>query len=67
MSFLEEKLGKPTMTKDALTVAKDKEPLENMGGPIVREVASKPSDVTGDGSTAAAFLAQAICRVKPVR
>src|SRR6187549_533541 len=62
---LEKKYGGPTITKDGVTVAKEielKEPLENMGAQMVREVASKTSDVAGDGTTTATILAQAIFR-----
>jgi len=62
---LEKKFGGPTITKDGVTVAKEielKEPLENMGAQMVREVASKTSDVAGDGTTTATILAQAIYR-----
>src|SRR5579885_2079333 len=62
---LEKKYGGPTITKDGVTVAKEvelKDPLENMGASMVREVASKTSDVAGDGTTTATVLAQAIFR-----
>src|SRR5436309_1222349 len=62
---LDKKLGSPTSTKDGVTVAKEidlKDPLENMGAQMVREVASKTSDVAGDGTTTATVLAQAIYR-----
>jgi chaperonin GroEL len=62
---IEKKFGSPTITKDGVTVAKEielKEPLENMGAQMVREVASKTSDVAGDGTTTATVLAQAIYR-----
>src|SRR4028119_1022647 len=62
---IEKKFGSPTITKDGVTVAKEIElsdPLENMGAQMVREVASKPSDVAGDGTTTATVLAQAIYR-----
>src|SRR5689334_5008537 len=62
---IEKKFGSPTITKDGVTVAKEielKEPLENMGAQMVREVASKTSDVAGDGTTTATVLAQAIFR-----
>ena len=62
---LEKKYGGPTITKDGVTVAKEielKDPLENMGAQMVREVASKTSDVAGDGTTTATILAQAIYR-----
>jgi chaperonin GroEL len=57
--------GSPTITKDGVTVAKEidlQDPLENMGAQMVREVASKTSDVAGDGTTTATVLAQAIYR-----
>src|SRR5437667_4498842 len=62
---IEKKCGSPTITKDGVTVAKEidlKDPLENMGAQMVREVASKTSDVAGDGTTTATVLAQAIYR-----
>ncbi len=62
---IEKKFGSPTSTKDGVTVAKEIEladPLENMGAQMVREVASKTSDVAGDGTTTATVLAQAILR-----
>jgi chaperonin GroEL len=62
---LDKKFGSPIITKDGVTVAKEielKEPLENMGAQMVREVASKTSDVAGDGTTTATVLAQAIYR-----
>ena len=62
---LEKKYGGPTITKDGVTVAKEielKDPLENMGAQMVKEVASKTSDVAGDGTTTATILAQAIFR-----
>src|SRR4051794_18190762 len=62
---LEKKFGGPTITKDGVTVAKEielRDPLENMGAQMVREVASKTSDVAGDGTTTATILAQAIYR-----
>ena len=62
---IEKKFGSPLITKDGVTVAKEielKEPLENMGAQMVREVASKTSDVAGDGTTTATVLAQAIYR-----
>jgi chaperonin GroEL len=62
---LDRKFGSPTSTKDGVTVAKEielKDPLENMGAQMVREVASKTSDVAGDGTTTATVLAQAIFR-----
>ena len=57
--------GSPTITKDGVTVAKEidlKDPIENMGAQMVKEVASKTSDVAGDGTTTATVLAQAIYR-----
>src|SRR5216110_462297 len=63
--ILEKKFGGPNITKDGVTVAKEidlKDPLENMGAQMVREVASKTSDVAGDGTTTATILAQAIYR-----
>ncbi|MBI3449426.1 MAG: chaperonin GroEL [Acidobacteria bacterium] len=63
--LLEKKFGSPTSTKDGVTVAKEielEDPKENMGAQIVREVASKTSDVAGDGTTTATVLAQAILR-----
>jgi chaperonin GroEL len=62
---LEKKFGSPTITKDGVTVAKEIElpdPLENMGAQMLREVASKTSDVAGDGTTTATVLAQSIYR-----
>jgi chaperonin GroEL len=62
---LDKKFGSPLITKDGVTVAKEielKEPLENMGAQMVKEVASKTSDVAGDGTTTATVLAQAIYR-----
>src|SRR5437899_6143058 len=62
---LDKKFGSPLITKDGVTVAKEielKEPLENMGAQMVKEVASKTSDVAGDGTTTATILAQAIYR-----
>jgi chaperonin GroEL len=62
---IEKKYGAPTITKDGVTVAKEielKDPAENMGAQMVREVASKTSDVAGDGTTTATILAQAIYR-----
>src|SRR5437868_444023 len=62
---IEKKFGSPTITKDGLTVAKEielKDTLENMGAQMVREVASKTSDVAGDGTTTATVLAQSIYR-----
>jgi len=60
---IDKKFGSPTITKDGVTVAKEielKDTLENMGAQMVREVASKTSDVAGDGTTTATVLAQAI-------
>src|SRR6185369_16791484 len=62
---IEKKFGSPTITKDGVTVAKEielRDPLENMGAQMVREVASKTSDTAGDGTTTATVLAQAIYR-----
>src|SRR5438128_1642729 len=62
---IDKKFGSPVSTKDGVTVAKEielKEPLENMGAQMVKEVASKTSDVAGDGTTTATVLAQAIFR-----
>ncbi|QHT71412.1 chaperonin GroEL [Rhodocytophaga rosea] len=61
--ILDKKFGAPTITKDGVTVAKDieiKEPIENMGAQLVKEVASKTADTAGDGTTTATVLAQAI-------
>jgi chaperonin GroEL len=63
--ILEKKFGSPTITKDGVTVAKEielKDSWENMGAQMVREVASKTSDIAGDGTTTATVLAQAIFR-----
>src|SRR5258705_13577299 len=63
--ILDRKFGSPTITKDGVTVAKEVElpnALENMGAQMVKEVASKTSDVAGDGTTTATVLAQAIYR-----
>jgi len=63
--ILDKKFGSPTITKDGVSVAKEielKDPLENMGAQMVREVASKTSDIAGDGTTTATVLAQAIYR-----
>jgi chaperonin GroEL len=63
--ILDKKFGSPTITKDGVTVAKEVEledPYENMGAQLVREVASKTSDVAGDGTTTATVLAEAIYR-----
>ena len=60
---LDKKFGSPTVTKDGVTVAKEielEDPYENMGAQMVKEVASKTSDVAGDGTTTATVLAQAI-------
>ena len=62
---LNKKYGSPTITKDGVTVAKEielKDPMEDMGAQMVKEVASKTSDVAGDGTTTATILAQAIFR-----
>ncbi len=64
-AILDKKFGAPTITKDGVTVAKEvelKDPYQNMGAQLVREVASKTSDVAGDGTTTATVLAQAIYR-----
>jgi chaperonin GroEL len=64
-AVIEKKFGAPIITKDGVTVAKEielKDPLENMGAQMVKEVASKTSDVAGDGTTTATVLAQAIFR-----
>jgi len=64
-AVIEKKFGAPVITKDGVTVAKEielKDALENMGAQMVREVASKTSDVAGDGTTTATVLAQAIFR-----
>jgi len=63
--ILDKKFGSPTITKDGVTVAKEidlKDALENMGAQMVKEVASKTSDIAGDGTTTATILAQAIYR-----
>src|SRR5580700_10697034 len=63
--ILDKKFGSPTITKDGVTVAKEielRDPLENMGAQMVKEVASQTSDVAGDGTTTATVLAQAIYR-----
>ena len=65
MRLRSKKFGSPLITKDGVTVAKEielKDPLENMGAQMVREVASKTSDVAGDGTTTATVLAQSIYR-----
>src|ERR1700688_5317228 len=62
---VDKKFGSPTITKDGVTVAKEielQDPLENMGAQMVREGASKTSDVAGDGTTTATVIAQAIFR-----
>ena len=62
---LDKKFGSPTITKDGVTVAKEvelKDPYENMGAQMVKEVASKTSDVAGDGTTTATIFAQTIFR-----
>src|SRR5438046_10480005 len=62
---LDKKFGSPLITKDGVTVAKEielKDPLENLGAQMLKEVASKTSDVAGDGTTTATVLAQAIFR-----
>src|SRR6185503_16770692 len=61
--IIDKKFGSPVITKDGVTVAKEielKNPIENMGAQMVKEVASKTSDVAGDGTTTATLLAQAI-------
>jgi chaperonin GroEL len=63
--ILDKKFGSPVITKDGVTVAKEidlKDPMENLGARMVREVASKTSDVAGDGTTTATVLAQALLR-----
>ena len=62
---LDKKFGAPTITKDGVTVAKEielKDPYENMGAELVKEVASKTSDTAGDGTTTATVLAESIFR-----
>ncbi len=62
---LDKKFGSPTITKDGVTVAKEidlKDPYENMGAQMIKEVASKTSDIAGDGTTTATILAQSIFR-----
>src|SRR5207247_9671807 len=62
---IDRKFGSPTLTKDGVTVAKEielKDPCENMGAQMLKEVASKTSDIAGDGTTTATVLAQAIIR-----
>src|SRR3989475_9616381 len=64
-AILDKKFGAPLITKDGVTVAKEielKDPLENMGAQMVKEVASKTSDVAGDGTTTATGLSQAVFR-----
>ena len=61
--ILDKKFGSPTITKDGVTVAKEielEDPYENMGAQLVREVASKTSDIAGDGTTTATVLAESI-------
>src|SRR5678809_1508377 len=61
--ILDKKFGAPTVTKDGVSVAKEielKDPIENMGAQLVKEVASKTADAAGDGTTTATVLAQAI-------
>ena len=63
--IIEKSFGTPTITKDGVTVAKEielEDPIENLGAQIIKEVASKTSDVAGDGTTTATVLAQAIVR-----
>src|SRR3954471_809144 len=63
--IIDKKFGSPTVTKDGVTVAKEvelKDPIENMGAQMVKEVATKTSDLAGDGTTTATVLAQAIFR-----
>src|SRR5260370_5426595 len=62
---IEKKFGNPTITKDGVTVAKEielEDPVENMGAQMVKEVATKTSDIAGDGTTTATLLAQALFR-----
>jgi chaperonin GroEL len=62
---IDKKFGAPNITKDGVTVAKEielKDPIENMGAQLVKEVASKTNDIAGDGTTTATVLAQAIER-----
>src|SRR5213592_2170708 len=62
---IDKRWGSPTVTKDGVTVAKElelKDPYENMGAAMIKEVAAKTSDVAGDGTTTATVLAQAIFR-----
>src|SRR6266536_4754149 len=61
--ILDKKFGSPAITKDGVTVAKEielKDPVENMGAQMLKEVASKTADIAGDGTTTATVLAQAI-------
>src|SRR3982750_4349584 len=61
--IIDRKFGSPTITKDGVTVAKEidlRDPIENMGAQMVREVASKTSDTAGDGTTTATELAQGL-------
>ena len=61
--IIDKKYGAPTVTKDGVTVAKEielKDPIENMGAQMLKEVASKTADIAGDGTTTATVLAQAI-------
>src|SRR6056300_296280 len=63
--LIDKKFGSPTVTKDGVTVAKEielEDPYENMGAQMVREVASKTSDLAGDGTTTATVLAEAVYR-----
>src|SRR6476660_8804167 len=63
--IIESKCGSPTSTKDGVTVAREitlRDPLENLGAQMMKEVASKTSDIAGDGTTTATVLAQAIYR-----
>src|SRR6201989_2708670 len=63
--IIDKKFGSPSITKDGVTVAKEielKDPIENMGAQMVKEVATKTSDLAGDGTTTATVLAQAIFR-----
>src|SRR6187397_673906 len=60
---IDKKFGSPTISKDVVTVAKEielKDPIENMGAQIVKEVASRTADIAGDGTTTATVLAQAL-------
>ncbi|HEY0770522.1 MAG TPA: TCP-1/cpn60 chaperonin family protein, partial [Sphingobacteriaceae bacterium] len=61
--IIDKKFGSPSITKDGVTVAKEielRDPLENMGAQMVKEVASKTADIAGDGTTTATVLAQAM-------